>query len=187
MNKIPALLALICLGYHAQAQESTFNQSDLVFNAGIGIGTNLYTGSAYSSFLPPISISGEYALLENFITDGLTLGVGGYIGFAGAEYRVRVGNEEWGWRYNYTVMGARAAVHYPFLDKLDTYGGLMLSYNALNTREIGNVPGNINPEGGNLGISLYIGGRYYFEENFAAMAEIGYGVSNINIGVALKF
>jgi hypothetical protein len=35
--------------------------------------------------------------------------------------------------------------------------------------------------------SFFVGGRYYFSEFFAAMLELGYGVSYLNIGVALKF
>ena len=36
-------------------------------------------------------------------------------------------------------------------------------------------------------ISEFVGARYYFSNSFAALAEIGYDVSLIRIGVAYKF
>lgn len=186
MKRIIIIAIAVMLSIGAKAQESTFNAGDIVFNAGLGLGTSLYSGSGYTSFLPPVSISGEYGFQEDFLTEDLTLGIGGYLGFAGAEYKTRFGNEEWGWRYNYTVIGARAAVHYPLVDKLDTYGGLMLSYNLVSSSTIGNVPPGNDASSGGLGFSIYVGGRYYFNEKFAGMAEVGYGISWLNLGVAFK-
>lgn len=187
MKKLLFIFAAALAGLQSQAQESTFYKGDIVLNAGIGIGTTLYRGSAYSSTLPPVSLSGEYGLVEDFLTDDLTLGIGGYIGFAGSKFTSRFAAQEWGYRYNYTVIGGRAAVHYPLVDQLDTYGGVMLSYNHISWREIGNAPlGVPGAASGGLGLSLYVGGRYYFSENFAAMLELGYGITYLNIGVALK-
>ena len=33
----------------------------------------------------------------------------------------------------------------------------------------------------------FIGGRYYFTDNLAAMLELGYSATYVNIGVAYKF
>ena len=41
--------------------------------------------------------------------------------------------------------------------------------------------------GSAAGFSFYVGGKYFFTNNFAALAELGYGVSYLNVGVALKF
>ena len=35
--------------------------------------------------------------------------------------------------------------------------------------------------------SIYVGGRWYFTDSFAAMLELGYGIAWLNIGVAFKF
>jgi hypothetical protein len=35
--------------------------------------------------------------------------------------------------------------------------------------------------------SWFVGGRYYFTDNFAAMLELGYGATYGNIGIAYKF
>lgn len=34
--------------------------------------------------------------------------------------------------------------------------------------------------------SWFLGGRYYFTDNFAGLLELGYGIAYLNIGVALK-
>ncbi len=178
--------AIFCstLGF---SQSPTFNQGDLVFNAGIGLGSTLYSGRYYSSRLPAISLSAEYGVKEDFITEDMTLGIGGYFGIAGSEYSVdlpSLGN--YGYRYTYTIIGARAAVHYPIVDKLDTYGGVMLGYNIVSVNEFGNYTGIEGAASSSVAFSLYVGGRYYFTERFAAMGELGYGIAWLNLGVALK-
>ena len=35
--------------------------------------------------------------------------------------------------------------------------------------------------------SLFLGARYFFTENVGAFAELGYGISNLNLGVTFKF
>lgn len=178
---------LTCTALQFKAQDSTFNQGAIVLNAGIGFGTRLYTGNTFSSLLPPLSVSVEYGLEEDFLADNLTLGIGGYVGIARAksEFLLPDGNR-YGWEYGYTVIGVRVAAHYPLVDKLDTYGGLMLSYNAVHSKPIGNVPQGSVAESGTAGLSLYVGGRYYFKDSIAAMAEVGYGVSFLNLGVAFR-
>ncbi|MCA1764606.1 MAG: outer membrane beta-barrel protein [Cryomorphaceae bacterium] len=182
---LAAAAALLTCTAWSQAPP-TFNKGDMVFNAGIGIGSTLYSGRLYSSTLPAISLSGEYGIEEDFLTEDLTLGVGGYIGIAGSKYETRFLGDRYGWRYTYTIIGARAALHYPVADKLDAYGGAMLGLNIVSFREIGDVPSGISNDSSGLAFSLYVGGRYYFSEHFAAMGEIGYGIAWLNLGVAYK-
>jgi len=184
-------MSAFALSVASYAQTSTFNEGDLVFNAGIGLGSTLYSGTGYNSTLPAISISGEYGVKEDFITDDLTLGLGGYIGIAGSKFEASYptfgGTRTYGYKYNYTIIGARGTVHYPFVDKLDTYAGVMLGYNIVTVKETGDFPAGFdNASASSVAISAYIGGRYYFTDNFAAMAELGYGIAWLNIGVALK-
>lgn len=187
MKKITFLLCALALTIGAKAQTPTFSQSDFVINAGIGFGTSLYSGTYYKSTLPPISFSAEYGVKDDFITDDMTLGIGGYVGFAGSKYEYDYGGgNTYGWKYSYTVIGARGVVHYPFVDKLDTYGGLMLGYNIVSVKEIGNVPIGISSSSGGVAFSIFAGARYYFSDNFAVMGELGYGIAYLNVGVALK-
>lgn len=187
MKKALLILALSAAACTVRGQESTFNEGDVVINAGIGFGSTIYSGRFYSVQLPPVSVSGEYALTADFIEEDITLGVGGYIGYSRSRFRAGPrGPNEYGWHYNYTIIGLRGALHYPLLDDLDTYGGVMLSLNSLSSSSFGNVPADLSPESSGVGLSLFVGGRYYFRENIAAMAEVGWGVTFLNLGVAFK-
>lgn len=178
-------MSAIALAFSVNAQTPTFSESDLVFNLGIGLGTSLYSGSYYKSTLPPLSLSVEYGAKEDFLTEDLTLGLGGYIGFAGSKYDTPY----WGFKSSYTVIGLRGALHYPLVEKLDTYGGIMLGYNIKSHKTTGAYSGYIdtfNYDDNSVAFSVYIGGRYYFSDNFAAMAELGYGIAYLNLGIAIK-
>ena len=166
-------------------QEPTFSKGDRVLNLGLGFGTTLYTGSYYKSQVPPLSASFEIGVADNIIDDKGSIGVGGYLGYSSYKYEV----SGWGWKYSNLMIGARGNFHYPFVDKLDTYTGLMLGYNISSSKEFGDIGfgNNYNATSGGLVYSWFIGGRYYFKDNFAAMLELGYGVTYLNLGVALKF
>ncbi len=66
----------------------------------------------------------------------------------------------------------------------------MLSYNILNYTYDDNNPNGVKFDnssyGSTIGFSIYFGGRYFFTKNLAAQAELGYGVTFFNIGLALK-
>ena len=154
-------LFCVAFGIGANAQNE-FVKGDKVVNLGIGLGN---TFSGYSSMIP-ISGSFEVCIKDNLFDDKSSLGVGGYFGFASKD----------GWTFLYP--GVRGALHYQFVDKLDTYAGLMLgmrfwsghgwSYN-------------------DFIIPFFIGGRYYFSNNLAGFAELGHGIAYLQLGVSLKF
>ena len=166
------------------AQESTFEKGSSVLNLGIGLGNNYYSGSFYSTQVPPISASYEVGIADNILEKGV-IGIGGYFGYSSYKWHYL----GWGWRYSNLVIGARGTFHYPLVNKLDTYGGLLLGYNIVTAKEFGNsVPGySYSASASRIAYSLFIGGRYYFTDKFAVMAELGYGITYLNLGVALKF
>ncbi|MBK6347236.1 MAG: hypothetical protein IPF68_15140 [Bacteroidales bacterium] len=91
-------------------------------------------------------------------------------------------------KYTYIVIGARGTFHYPLVDKLDTYGGVMLGYTIVsNSTNLPSTFGTYSYTANSFTPSFFVGGRYYFTDNFAAMAELSYGVALLNLGVALKF
>lgn len=171
------------IGMAAQAQE-TFSKGDNLVGVQLGIGDGL-------------AISGTY---ENCVKSGLfatekgSVGVGGYLGYlhynntAGGDYYGDVYKSEW--NYNNIIIGARGSLHYEFIDRLDSYAGLMLGYeivNYSNSVKGGGelISGELDSNG--LAFSLHVGTRYYFTDNFAAGIEVGYGVAYANLGVAFKF
>jgi hypothetical protein len=184
MKKLLLLFVIGCFTLtQLVAQESTFNKGDKVLNIGIGFGTTLYSGTYYKSQIPPISASLEFGVADNILEKGV-IGVGPYLGYSSYKYEY----SGWGWKYTNIIIGARGNFHYPLVNKLDTYTGLLLGYNVSSSKEFGTGYGDdYNASSGGVVWSWFIGGRYYFSDNFAAMLELGYGVAYLNLGVALKF
>ncbi len=153
----------------------------------MGIGSTLYSGSGYKTVLPPLSASFEIGVTE--LGPGI-LGVGGYLGLSSYKWEDAYGGSSWGWKYSNTIIGARGNYHYNFAENLDTYAGLMLGYNIINSKETGDWPSGYDDYSANSSSfiwAFYVGGRYYFSDSFAAMLELGYGIAWLNIGVAFKF
>ncbi len=181
MKKILALMILGLFSLHfANAQENEFVVGDKVVNLGIGLGSTLYSGSFYKSSVPPVSISFEKGIMDGVLEKGV-IGVGGYLGYSSYKYEYL----GWGWKYSNIILGARGVFHYPLVDKLDTYAGLLGGYRIVSTKEFGTTIGVDPSSGGGLVLSGYIGGRYYFSDKFAAMAELGYGIAYLNLGIAI--
>ncbi|MDR0371057.1 MAG: hypothetical protein LBH80_04300 [Prevotellaceae bacterium] len=174
MKKIIFGLFLL-FSFSAASQAQVFSQGDKVVNVGIGFGSYL-GGSGYSIIIPPLAGSFEYGIVDGLINGNASIGVGGYLGFAS--------EKTFDWHYNYFILGARGAFHYQFVDKLDTYAGLILGYNI--TSSSGSGIGVNNNSLSGFAYSTFVGARYYFTESIAAFAEIGYGISILQLGVAIK-
>jgi len=185
MKKIGTLLFIALLALNLTAQDNMFEKGDKVVNLGIGIGSVLYTGSGYTSSIPPISASFEVGVKDDVLDVG-SIGVGGYLGYASSKWEY--GSFNYGYKYTNIILGARGTFHYPLVDNLDTYTGIMLGFNIVSAKEFGDLPSenNFSTSDSEPIFSWYAGGRYYFNDKFAAMAEIGYGIAWLNLGVALK-
>lgn len=162
----------------ANAQD--FEKGTNVISAGIGLGSSLgyYSGSTIS---PALSVQYEHGTFP--IGDVGVISLGGYLGYKNYTYKYQTYKDKW----TYVIVGARSAFHLTSLkvDKLDLYGGLMLSYNSLNYHNGSGY--NYGSYGSTAGITAYVGGRYYFVSNIAAFAELGYGVSYLTLGASFKF
>ena len=185
MKNHKILIVAVLFFSAAFVNAQTFVEEDKVINLGIGLGTSLYSGAGYNMSIPPISASFEYGLME--LGPGI-LGVGGYIGVSGYKWEYSSLGTTYGWKYNNFIIGARGNYHYGFVENLDTYGGFMLGYNIVTSKATGDWPAemDLSANTGSFVGAFYVGGRYYFNEKFAAMAELGYGVVYLNIGVAFK-
>ena len=162
----------------------TFEQGDFVINVGLGLGSTLYTGTYYTTRVPGISASVEYGVMDDIIVEKMTLGVGGIIGYSSS--KVKYSNNS-GWYENYTTIGLRGAMHYPLVENFDVHAGVILGFNVVSSNYYGtNISGSTAASSAPIA-GGYIGGRYYFTPNIAAMAELGYGISVLNIGLAFKF
>lgn len=186
MKKLFIILAVTLLAQKSFAeQDTTFVLGDRVFNFSIGLGSALYSGNYYKQTIPPLAISYEKAKEEDFLIEDLTLGLGGY--FSYGQYKWNY-SDDWGYRYNHVIIGARAVLHYPLVEKLDLYTGLFVGAKIILAKEYGSYSGNYNYTRSRSGVAYdwFIGGRYYFKENMALLAELGFGITYFNIGIAIK-
>ena len=179
-------LLLIILSIHLPGKTQPFLPGDKVINVGLGIGATWYSGTGYKTGFPPLSGTFEYGVTE--LGPGI-LGIGGYLGFSSYKWEDVYGGSSYGWKYSNTIIGARGNYHYNFHEKLDTYAGLMLGFNIIRSKATGDWPSGYDFTANSSGFiwSIYVGGRYYFTDTFAAMLELGYGIAWLNIGVAFKF
>ena len=184
MKKLFAFILVALLSIPVmQAQESMFNLGDKVVNLGIGLGSTLYSGTYYTRGFPPVSISYEQAIKDEILDKGV-IGIGGYLGYTSYKYDYL----GWGYKYSNIVIGAGGFFHYPLIDKLDTYIGVLLGYNIASAKEFGDYPGgwDYSSTSGGFVFSGFVGARYYFTEKFAAFAQVGYGIAYLTLGVSIK-
>ncbi|HKK40813.1 MAG TPA: hypothetical protein VJ963_00295 [Bacteroidales bacterium] len=178
------IIAFLCIASGAMAQ-NTFLKGDKVLNLGLGIGSTLYSGSYYTGKTPPISASYEVGVKDELFDSKSSLGIGGYVGYTAAKWEY----DNWGWKYSSFILGVRGILHYQLVDKFDTYTGLMLGYNIVTSKEFGTAVYGYDYSSSSSGIaySWFLGGRYYFNDKFAGMVELGYGIAYLNLGVSVKF
>jgi hypothetical protein len=179
MKKILTLLVVVFFSLNQLlAQESVFNKGDKALNLGIGFGSGYYAGW-YTSRTPAISASYEVGVVDNVIEKGV-IGVGGYAGYSSAKYSNY-------WKTSNFLIGARGLFHYPLVDKLDTYAGLLLGYNIVSTKDLDNVyGGSFSASSSGISTAGFVGGRYFFKDTFAVMGELGWGISYLTLGITLK-
>lgn len=170
MKNVLLFSGLFLLFVSAASAQDIFRKGAQSLNAGVGVGDGI-----------PVEISYERSIVDGLVkkTDNGAIGVGAY----GSWYHDAVGD----WSYNYIVLGARGAFHYQFVDKLDTYAGLMLGYNIASSSWRGDGEAFGTASGSVFAYSSFIGARYFFKPNLGVYAEAGYGIAFLSGGVTLKF
>lgn len=180
------------ISMHAQS----FSQGTNVLGVGVGIGGNYgvgFSGSGVSQ-TPAIALHFDHGMGD--LGAGVW-GLGGFVGYKTYKYEYDnvfgSGNYTTSYRWTYLVIGARGTWHYNEWhanDKLDTYGGLMLAYRAATFKDETNYPsGSVTFSAGTYsGITFtgLVGARYYFSDKIGIYGEVGYGVSVLQLGLAVK-
>jgi hypothetical protein len=173
-----------------------FDEGDNVLGVGVGIGGNYgigFTGNGVSQS-PAIALHFDHGMGD--LGPG-TWGLGGFVGYKSYKYSYDniyyFNNYTSSYKWTYTVIGARGTWHYNEWhgnDKLDTYGGLMLAYRAASFKDETKYPAGVSAfsEGSYSGITLsgLIGARYFFTDKIGAYLEAGFGVSVLQLGLAVK-
>lgn len=193
---------LMCAPAFAQQDKAanpdqSFTQGTNVLGVGVGIGGEYqYWGGGYTE-TPNFVLTYENGTFGN-VGPG-TISLGGLLSYKSIGYKYSDGygnfyDEKW----TYWIIGLRSAYHWNFTHnaKCDPYAGAMLAYYYIHYSFNSNLnyknPGDpfyyvYNASYNNyLALSLYVGFRYYLSDNVAIWGELGYGYSNLAVGVSFK-
>ncbi len=168
-------LLIIIMGLFALnlALGQRLSEAEMQVNAGLGFNS--------SGWGVPI-----YAGLDYGIHPDIT--VGAILSYASKTYNYAMHNNKGTW----IGIGARGDYHFNSLLEIpndwDAYAGVTLSYNYF-SYDHSWEKGYSNYDDSGLGLAIQIGGRYYFNEQWAVNLELGGGsvASGGKIGVSYKF
>lgn len=181
MKKIFLSLAVALISLAATAQH--FDKGAKFLHVGVGvISPYAYSGSKMG--VPPV-----HASLEVGVTD--KIGVGGLVGYTSSKWETAGWGGTYSWNFSYLIIGARGNYHFYQDEKFDAYGGAMLGYNIASAKFTSDNSALstyvTEPKVGGVAFGVYAGGRYFFKDNSALFAEIGYNIGWINVGYCAKF
>ncbi len=168
--KIVMLFVLLSLGVNAQ----TLSEGDALVSGSLGLaGSSVATGGGFSITVPPMLFS-----YEKMFTDKIS--AGGFVGLFGSKYAAY----DYVVKYSFIYIGGVGNYHFYMDDNFDLYGGLRLGFYKASVSGNTGFYNAISTSG--LAYSAHVGGRYFFSENFAALAELGLGISFLSVGVSMK-
>lgn len=161
-------------------------RGDKYLNVGFGLLKMLPDNNSIKSSFPPIPISFEYILKDDLFEKNGSLGVGGLVGYSSASEKYTY----WKHKSSRSIIGARGYIHYALVEKLDTYGGIQVGIRSDFTKidYDENYYYNNNEKSSEISpaLNLFAGCRYFFNNKIAGMAELGWGISIITVGVSVK-
>jgi len=179
MKRLTIIITVLLAALTVQGQQ--FKKGTTAMNAGVGLGTAL---GGLGKARPALSLSLDYGMWD---MNGLgVISLGAYVG--NTAYIYNSGNYTSKW--NYLITGIRGAYHYngfTSAPKLDVYGGLMLGFNIVSYSSDGDDLDVADNYSSGMGLSGFLGSRWFFSEKLGAFAELGYGVSVLNVGITYKF
>ncbi|MBT8195114.1 MAG: outer membrane beta-barrel protein [Bacteroidia bacterium] len=184
------LVAILVCATSSLVSAQSFYKNLQVINMGLGIGGHYTYYSSFSSASPAIGISYEKGFHDDWGPG--VIGIGGYIGTKSHTYKGTTSDGRLDYKWRNTIIGARGTYHYnPFdVSELDLYGGLGLSYHLTTIKDrsdyvVSDRPLRSSPD--YVDMSLFLGGRYYFNSDWAGFMELGYGISAVTIGASYQF
>ena len=155
----------------------------LSLNTAVGIGSNLTIDNSTIT-VPPISVSLDIKILPQVT-------IGPYVAYEKNNY---YGSTEYG------LAGARGTYHFLIPSKtFGVYAGAILSYvyydNPILTDLYANDNHYIANDGtddlpsskqSHFGYNIFIGGQAYLSNSVLAFAELGYGITYLNLGLSFR-
>jgi hypothetical protein len=122
------------------------------------------------------------------------LSVGAQFGFHYGHHNVTVDHVKYeqSWTSYYVIPRVALYFHDWFIEEaddfpsnIDLYVGAGFGLNFLSHRI--SPAGRLEEDKRWLGYHAFVGGRYYFKPRTSAFAEIGYGLSFLNVGITIRY
>lgn len=169
MKKLFLILTALAVTTFAFGQR--LHQGEKQVNAGVGFNSGGWD--------IPIYIGLDYGVYQDIT-------VGGILSYVSRDYSYKEGKDKGKW----FSIGARGDYHFNTIleipDNWDLYAGLTLAYNYFN---YDNEYNGYNYDKSGIGLTAQVGGRYYFNDQWAVNLEFGGGnvASGGKIGISYKF
>lgn len=191
MKKIILALITIVSAASSSLNAQSLEMGDNMIHLGVGIGGKIGRYD-FESQSPAFSFQYERTAVE--LGDVGILTGGGYVGYktfknSGTTYGDYKFEEKW----SYITIGGRAGFHLTAIknDKLDLYGGIMVSYNILSYSYSDNDPYPDDSFSGAYAstqtATVFVGARYFLTHGFGVYAELGSNINLITAGLSFRF
>lgn len=179
-------LCCVCISGFLLSQ-NVFVKGDKVIDLSVGLGSYL-TLTGGSTTIPPLTAAFEVCVKDNLFNEKSSLGIGGLLSYSSSKWESYYMGT-YGWKYTDFLIGGRGVLHYQFVEKLDTYTGILLGFNIASSKTYGTYDPSYGSQdsSGGLVYGAFVGARYYFTDQFAVLAELGYGIAVLNLGISYKF
>jgi opacity protein-like surface antigen len=119
------------------------------------------------------------------ITENIS--IGGFIGAYSARYELPniFFVDEDHINYSFFNIGALGNYHFVNNDQWNVYAGATLGYLSINlSNDL--IEGAADIRSSGIAFGIQGGARYFFSDNFAANAQLGYGLAILSLGVTYK-
>ncbi|MCW3073499.1 MAG: hypothetical protein JWP69_568 [Flaviaesturariibacter sp.] len=181
---------MLCVG-HASAQGALVHKGSKSLSIGLGFKTS-WDEYGDKIKMPPLSASLDFGVADN-VTIGPYVAVSstsgeGYGDFVDTQTG-NISSAYYTYTYSHKLVGLRGTYNLPVSDKLSAYAGAMLGYHFAKVKYTHSTLQNAtikDAKGNELLYNFFIAGKYALSPNASAFAELGYGVTFLNIGVAIK-
>lgn len=167
--------------------QSTFSKGNNYASISYGLGAIGANWTKIYSSLPNYKAS-TIGPLGAYFERGVTnkIGIGISVNYLRNSASYDMGSTAVDMTISQLAIAIRGAYHFKLSNtKFDPYAGAGLAYRNFSYKS--SVSSVNFAFGSPVGIQAFAGSRYFFTNNIAAFAEIGYGVSYLNIGGTIKF
>jgi hypothetical protein len=188
MKKI--ILTVCLLGMFGAVHAQAFRNGENRASFGVGFGWINNSRVSTSVNLPSLN-----ALVERSIIPFKDIGfisIGAQFGLHHGYHNNKALLYDQSWTEIYFV--PRAALYFhEFFDEddfpknIDLYAGIGLGFNHVSHKRSENARGLDYHGGFKPVLNVFAGARYYFKPHASAFAELGYGLSFLNVGLTIRY